>query len=74
MDDSIVPRAHVRRMGEKARARGASRDSHGMKPDAAALPDWLEGFDLAGAGQASPLSHTAPAPRRHFDLRQGEAA
>ena len=47
MDEAIIPRATMRQRGADAFNAGRDRDSHNMNPGAAALPDWLEGFDQA---------------------------
>ena len=47
MDEAIIPRETIRQRGRDAFNAGRPRDSHNMNPCAAALPDWLEGFDQA---------------------------
>lgn len=47
MDHSIFSRATMRKRGADAFNAGRTRCSHNMNHDAAALPDWLEGFDHA---------------------------
>ncbi len=47
MDEAIIPRARIRQRGVDAFNAGRDRDSHNMNHGAAALPDWLAGFDEA---------------------------
>lgn len=57
MDEAIIPRATIRARGAAAFNANRSRDSHNMNPGAAALAEWLEGFDEAAkAWQAAQLA------------------
>ena len=47
MDEAIIPRSTIRARGAAAFNAGRSRDAHNMNPGAAALAEWLEGFDEA---------------------------
>lgn len=47
MDHSIISRATMRQRGADAFNAGRTRSCHNMNHDAAALADWLEGFDRA---------------------------
>lgn len=44
MTDQIVSRKMMFERGADAFNAGRTRDSHGMNPWAAALPDWLAGY------------------------------
>lgn len=83
MADAIITRDTIRARARAAFEAGLPRDEHGMNWHADALPTWLEEFDrcayvakadLELCGINSQQSHAAPAGRRQFDLRQGEAA
>ncbi|MEX5744677.1 hypothetical protein [Massilia sp. X63] len=45
--DQIFSREAMQQRGADAFNAGRPRDSHGMNPFAAALPDWLAGYDRA---------------------------
>ena len=45
MDQAIISRDTIRARGAAAFNAGRSRDSHNMNPGAAALSEWLDGFD-----------------------------
>lgn len=47
--EQIVSRDTIRARARAAFERGASRDSHNMNPDAAALADWLAEYDRCAA-------------------------
>lgn len=75
MAESLVTRDRIRAMASEAFHAGRHRDSHGFNWHADALPTWLEEFDrLTAQANASPQSHSAPAGRQGFDVRQGVAA
>lgn len=49
MSDQIISREAIRARGRAAFNAGKPRDSHNMNWHAAALPDWLDGYDRAYA-------------------------
>ena len=71
----------MRLKGFDAGRRGDAEDSHGMKPDAATLKDWLVGYKkglgvrLARFKQTMGRQHPhhAPASAQRIDARQGGA-
>ncbi len=68
MDEQIITRATHQRRGFNAHEAGRARESHGMKHDALALPDWEAGWDYGASLVATP--NHAPAARRRVDVKQ----
>lgn len=69
MTDQITTRQMQFDRGVAAFVRGATRDSHNMNLGAAALPDWLCGYDSAersyldaALSQVVVIVHEVPAP------------
>lgn len=60
MDQSIISRDTMRARGAAAFDKGAPRDSHNMNPSAAALVDWLAGFDAAAQAWYAEQVETSP--------------
>ncbi len=65
MNAPVISRATIQKMGAAAFKAKKSRNSHEMNPHAAALHDWLIGYDQA----ANEYHHGASANKR-VDARQ----
>jgi hypothetical protein len=58
--EQIVSRDTIRARARAAFDSGASRDSHNMNPDAAALADWLSEYDRCAQAWHAELYEVEP--------------